>query len=223
MSPVETPLYTAARTERWTTVQYFVRLAVPGAVGSGAEYPFARAYSTDLINGLVCVPWLLAPSGNTQTVDLKHGTTTRGQFTFPVLDKGGEVTAQMGDPARPLVTRLVTGAFFIAQIQVTGSVAGYPTVGTLELISDDGNTIERIRYASRSGSTFFNCTRGVDGTIPVDWFAGRAVHNGEQIRAGTRVSFFSGYAGLLPGDFRQIGRFEIIERTLRNDQVTWEI
>jgi hypothetical protein len=219
----ETPAYTAARQRFHTQPIYLIRFAVPGAVGSGTEYPFSRDFAGPAAPlSPTRNPYLLlgTPSGNTQTVDLRTGASSRGALTFPLLDRDGLITAYCGNPALPLASPLGAGD---TTATISGDTSGYPDQGTIELISTDGSTRERARYASRSGSSFLGLTRGVDGTTAQAWPASTPVHNGEQIRPGVRVHLYAGYADLAEVDMLHLGLFEVMERTLDQDRVTWQI
>ena len=221
MALSERPAYRTARERLHTQPTYLIRFATPGAVGSAKEYPFSRDFAGPVApRNPTRNPYLLlgTPSGNTQTVDLRTGASSRGNLTFPLLDKGGIVTAYLSDPALPLAAPLTAGDS--TAVTVVGDTGGYPDEGTLELVAADGTT-ERIRYARRERTQFSRLTRAVDDTTARAWPAGTAVHNGEQIRPGTRVHLLAGYGDLDEADMVRLGRFEVLERVLDQDRVTW--
>src|SRR3990170_289672 len=145
-----------------------------------------------------------------------------GTFTLRLLDKGGLITAYCGNPQKGLKSAITTGT--VTAIDADASVAGYPDQGTIELVST-ANVRERIRYTSldKPGQRFLGITRGVDGTTAQAWAAGSVLHNGEQIRPRTLVKLSAGYGDVAEADFLKLGTFEVLERSLAADRVTWVV
>lgn len=226
----ETAAYTAKRESRYQDLAILVRFqTMVGDTPYNFTYAFVTrppASPTPGQYGLVG-----EVSGNTQTVDLRALTTSRGTLVIELIDRGGLITAYCGDPERALPSPLAIDE--VTALTVDGSVGGYPSVpgdgvgvlsaaafaGTLELT--DGTNIERIRYAAAAGSVFSVLVRGVDGTAARAWPAGTIVHNGEQIRPGVRVVVRAGYQDTAEADMTLIGTFELLDRSLSPQRASW--
>src|SRR3990167_854950 len=218
MAKTRSSAYQTAQAKLQTAPRYLVRFT------SREGDAFSRDFSTGTILSATKnpYPYLAGLDGNTQTLDLRNGTSTIGTFTLRLLDKGGLITAYCGNPQKGLKSAITTGT--VTAIDADASVAGYPDQGTIELVST-ANVRERIRYTSldKPGQRFLGITRGVDGTTAQAWAAGSVLHNGEQIRPRTLVKLSAGYGDVAEADFLKLGTFEVLERSLAADRVTWVV
>jgi hypothetical protein len=214
----ETASYATERAKRWTQPRYFLRFTQPSVYGSGTEFPFSVDFSTasDIMTPTKPkLPWLLRMKGNTQTVEAELGRSSLGGFQLAILDKSGQVLKYFSNP--PLT---LNGAHdnVTTTILTNEDTTGYPDIGTVEILS--AGVRERVRYTGKTLRSFTGGTRGVDGTSAAAHSSGDGVSNGEQIRRGTRVQLFCGYATLAEDQFMSDWKMEVVGRALGQDKVT---
>ncbi len=214
----ETTSYAVERQKRQVQPRYFLRFTQPSVYGSGTEFPFSVDFSTasDIMTPTKPkLPWLLRMKGNTQTVEAELGRSSLGGFQLAILDKSGQVLKYFSNP--PLT---LNGAHDSATttILTNEDTTGYPDIGTVEILS--AGVRERVRYIGKTFRSFTGCTRGVDGTSAAAHSNLDGVSNGEQIRRGTRVQLFCGYASLAEDQFMSDWKMEVVGRALGQDKVT---
>lgn len=154
-------------------------------------------------------------SGNTQVVEPELGRSSNGGFRLRLLDKDGELVKYFAD-----VVLTLNGAHDASTttILTNQDTTGYPKIGTVEIITT--GVRERVRYTDKTLRSFTGCTRGVDGTSAASHSSADPVHNGEQIRLGTRCLLKTGYAHLAEASWCDIAKMEVIGRTGHKDRVS---
>ena len=220
----ETSAYATERAKRQTRPVYFVRFYHVPTSASGTDYPFSVDFSSGPVPGSTKTkyPWMMAPEGNTQTVEAELGQSTIGNFKIGLVDVGDEVTKYMAN-GFPNSSLTLNGALSAGATTVptNENTVNYPAVGTIEILT--AGVIERIRYTGKTTNSFTGCTRGVDGTSGVTHNNADPIGNGEQIRPGQRMQLFAGYQDL-PGesDFLSFCKMQVGQRD-ELDPKTWVI
>jgi hypothetical protein len=228
MPKTETANYAAERAKLATQPVYFVRFFHLKKYGDGTDYPFAVDFATDA----VLTPtkskktFLLAPTGNTQTIEHENGRSSLGMFQLAFLDVGGEFLKYLAAPALTLKTAMTVvsptdGGF----VELNEAVTGLPAVGTVEVTT--GGVIERVRYdlvdAANRKVRVAASGRAADGTVAAAHAIGDAVTNGEQVRPGQRAQLFAGYAPLAEADYMSFVKMEVVDRRVGPDGVTFTV
>ncbi len=189
------------RTERlkWVTQpRLFVRFYYVPTATSTQEYAFTRDFASGPVLSAATekLNVLRQVRGNTQSVDPLAGTSSIGTLSLECVDVNGDVLRQVSDPAQALNADITDVA---TSLVVVGDGSGYPTKGTL--IIDNENIAYTSYTVGASTTTFNGLTRAARGTAAASHTAGALVRNGEQIRRGTRVTLFLGYAPLAEADY----------------------
>lgn len=205
------------RAKRQTQPRQFLRFTNPAVYGSATEFPF----SVDFASGEVVAStkpkrtWITAIAGNTQTVEAELGRSDVGSFKAGLLDKGGEMLKYFSS-----VPLTLDGAHnnSTTTILVDQDTTGYPMIGTVEILS--AGVRERVRYTGKDLRSFTGCTRGVDGTSAASHSDNDGVSNGEQIRRGSRVQLFCGYAALSESNYMSFTKMEVMGRSMGKDRIT---
>lgn len=213
----EDPAYASARAMRAQEVRQFLRFTNPSTYGSATEFAFAVDWSSGEVGGSTKTkrPWIVSITGNTQTVEPELGRSSIGFAKVGLLDSRGQMLKYFSNVALTL-----NGAHdsVTTTIIVNQDTLGYPDIGTVEILTT--GVRERVRYTGKTPLSFTGCTRGVDGTSAAAHSNGDAVSNGEQIRRGTRVQLFTGYAHLDETRYRSEWKMEVIGRSMDKDRVT---
>ncbi len=220
MPLTETAEYTAAREELATQPRQLLRFTTPSVYGSATEFPFSVDFVSQ--NDLVAPtkaqrPWIMDIGGNTQVVEAELGRSSNGGFALRLLDKDGEMVRYFADVKLTLNGAHTSGVLVITTNEDTG---GYPTIGTLEIIT--AGVRERVRYTEKTPKTFIvpASGRGVDGTTAAAHNSADEVHNGEQIRLGTRCLLKTGYSHLAETSWADIAKMEVVGREGHKDRVS---
>lgn len=203
----ETPTYKTSRLQWTTRPRLFIRPSFVRKSGDVKEYPFQRDLAShedvdaSVRPKLVCVKTI---SGAAQQADPISGRTSIG---FLEAQLGGEAARrQIADPARPLSGAIAggympmlrnggtkIGAFTANEaslvIQVD-DIRGYPDLGHLTIDNED------FLYGGRDLVTnkFIDPYPASRDTVSAAHVVGARVRNGEQLRRGTRVALYLGYA-----------------------------
>jgi len=200
--------YSLELAKRSQATAYLIRVFHVPKAGRVAAYAFSKDFTTGAVTGtgrpyLAC---LRTPAGNTQTVEPEQGRSSRGVLTYALVDLLGEISRYMANP--PATLRIALAADQLAgTVEVNEDISGYPAIGTIAL----GAAPERVRYAGINASLkqFTGINRAVDGTTLAAHAVGATVQNGEQIRAGQRVSLFAGYQGIGFADWAPVATMEV--------------
>jgi hypothetical protein len=204
----ETPTYKTSRLQWTTRPRVFVRPSFVRKSGDVKEYPFARDLAShddvdaSLRPKLVSVKTV---SGAASQADPISGRTSVG---FLEVQLGGEAARrQIADPARPLQVAIAggfgptlrnggtkigsfaatTGAALTVQVD---DIRGYPDLGTITIDNEDFGYLSRDLVTN----TFTDVYPASRDTVSASHVVGARVRNGEQLRRGTRIALYLGYA-----------------------------
>ena len=241
MARSETAAYLAERKKYVTQPVAFVRWLYVPQSGSATEYAFAKDYASGAVlsasrSKLAVIRRI---DGNTQSVDPLAGRSEIGVARFELVDVGRQVLRQVADPALPLKTPieaagvpmfgrrgfpatevLTTG---VLTVDVEGDVSGYPETGHLTIGTDDVSYRAWTQVDATTGR-FYGVKAGQRGTTPASHAVSALVRNGEQLRRGTRLSLFLGYAPLAEADYGPgpgYVRLEVTGLTSADRGLTW--
>jgi len=191
-----------------------------GGVPSGTERAFSRDFATGPLQAqtgtkLVCLD---APGGNVQTLFPEQGQSSIGSFTFPLYDRDGEVTRQIGNPKKGLngaITASVPANG--GNLDLNATTAGYTSRGAVQVDS------EIILYTGKATNQLTGITRGAHGTTAASHANGATVHNWERLQLGTRLQLFAGYADLDEADFASFAKMEVVDVRMGADLIAYEV
>ena len=218
----ETPEYKAERLKWTTKPRVYIRPSYVRKSGDVTEYPFQRDLAdyadvdASIRTKLVCLKTM---SGAARQADPISG---RSSIAFVELQFGGEaIRRQIADPARPLqqaITSISTPtmrngwprtshicaneASLVVQVD---DIRGYPDMGHLTIDNED------FLYNGRdlATKTFQNISQAGRDTTSATHVVGSRVRNGEQIRRGTRMTIFLGYAPMTEDDYMTYEKLEV--------------
>jgi hypothetical protein len=218
--------YLIERAKLQTSPRFFARFYAISSFGSPTEYAFSRDFSTGAVaaSTKTKLAYLMRISGVAQSISPELGQSTIGQFTLTFQDLDGEILRHMGQRVLSLSGGITTADPPTGgNLPVSEDPSGFPTVGTVEVFT--GGVAERIRYSSYDvpNRRFVNITRGADGTTVANHNVGDPVQNGEQIRPGTRVQLYAGYAGLAEADYMPYIKMLVTAREVAADGITVSI
>jgi hypothetical protein len=214
----ETAGYAAARAQRATEPIYFLRVSHVPDFGSATEYPFSRDFASRAIQAasvpkLECIE---AVQGTQQQVTPEQGRSTIGGLALTLIDRGGEILRYFSAPPLTIQAAMTASAPGSGATLALNDVSGLPSIGTLEVGTED--TLERVRYSATNvaAGTVTVSGRGVDGTTAQAHAVGDPATNGEEIRSGQRATLYAGYAGLDEAAFMPFPKMQVVDRRLES-------
>jgi hypothetical protein len=215
----ETAAYQAER-DLWVTQPRLFLRAFYVRQSGGAEYAFSRDFASGTVadSGTPKLECIKTVAGAAQQADPIAGSSSIGYFEAQLGDDPSgarNILRQIADPARPLMVAITAAggggaasirnsnkihAFHFVEEATTitvDDITGYPDMGHVTLDSED------FVYTGRNLSTnsFTGVRAGRRGTTPATHVAYTVVRNGEQLRRGTRVTLFLGYAPLPEAEY----------------------
>jgi hypothetical protein len=225
MALTETTEYRQARRSYFTAPRLFIRAYFVRKAGDATDYAFSRDFTTDevLASGTPKIKCVGAVQGNTQTIDPVSMRSDIGTLTTFAVDRAGEISRYVADPARLLATS-IAGAGTPSYIEVDDA-DGYPQAGHVTI------DVEDFAYTAKDLTTtphrLTGITRPARGTTIAAHTAGALVRNGEQLRRGVRLSLFAGYQQLAeakygPGADGYV-KMEITQVTYDPGMLAWRI
>jgi len=215
--------YLVQQNQLQTQPRLFVRFYAIPSFASAVDYAFSRDFST----GEIVQPttekltMLMKVAGVAQSISPELGQSTIGQFTLTFQDRAGEILRHMGQRVLRLnATMTATDPPSGSAFPVIEDPSGFPTTGTLDVFT--GGVAERIRYQAYDAVTrrFLDITRAADGTDSAAHAIGDLVQNGEQIRPGTRVQIYAGYADLAESSYMPYIKMLVTSREVATDGIT---
>jgi hypothetical protein len=192
----ESAAYRAARLQWVTQPRLFIRCSYVRQAGDVTEYPHSVDYSTGPVVSAATtkVPLIKMVSGAAQQADPIAGRSSIGSFDAQLADNQTRMIARaVADPARPLAVAIDSDDTAIT----VDRIVGYPDQGHLIIENED------CKYTGRDlgTKTFTGVVRAQRGTTAAAHAIGALVRNGEQLRRGTRVTLYLGYAPMPEADY----------------------
>src|SRR5687767_11904301 len=106
MPRLESTAYRTARRSRTTRPRAFIRPYFVRAAGDATAYAFSRDFASGVVlspsvEKIKCIARI---QGNTQRIEPVAMRSDIGVLTVFLVDRDGEITRYVADPARPLMT-----------------------------------------------------------------------------------------------------------------------